>query len=243
MTPETPDLPTPADPEPRRRPGFALSPSLVIGIVVIFLGVVFMLDSLNILDRNRVLSFWPAILLVIGLIKIRSSRGSATGGYVLTAIGAFLLLVNLGGGSVIGPLILVAVGIAIVLHALKRHRGVPPELQRAEGFVRGNAIFSAFEHRLRSQAFRGGEVTALFGGFDVDLRQTAMEGPTARLDTFVMFGGGDLRVPEGWEVQVQAAAGFGGGGGNTLPVPAASGPRPRLLVTGLVLFGGVEIKN
>ena len=50
-------------------------------------------------------------------------------------------------------------------------------------------------------------------------------------------------MPEGWELQVQATAVFGGVGDKTLPVPAASGPRPRLLVTGLVLFGGVEIKN
>jgi predicted membrane protein len=168
------------------------------------------------------------------------------GGYLLTGAGLVLLLKTLGGHSVdvlIGPLILTGVGIFIVLKALKQHRKVPEELQRSEGFLRGNAILSAFKHRHQTQSFRGGELTAIFGGFEVDLRQAVIEGSSARLDTFVMFGGGDLRVPEGWEVLVQATAIFGGVNDKTAPVPTSGEVRPRLVITGLVLFGGIEIRH
>jgi len=141
------------------------------------------------------------------------------------------------------PVVVTPVRIFIVLHAVTQGLRVPAELQQSEGFLRGNAILSAFKHRHQSQSFRGGELTSIFGGFEVDLRQAVIEGGSARLDTFVMFGGGDIRVPEGWEVLVQATAIFGGVNDKTAPMPSSSEARPRLVITGLVLFGGIELRN
>lgn len=231
---------------PETRTPSAFSPKLVIGIAVVLLGLALTLDNLGVVSSHAILRFWPLALIAIGIAKIRQAEGSATAGYVLVVAGTLIQLMVLGGRHIdelIGPLIVVSAGIFIVLHALKGHRKIPPELQQSSAFVRGTAIFSAFKHRHQGAGFRGGELTALFGGFEVDLRTATMDGDSARVDAFVMFGGGEIRIPEGWEVQVQATALFGGVDNKVLP-PATftEGPRPRLILTGLVLFGGIELK-
>jgi len=234
------------NPETEPRTSRLVTPALVVGIAIIVFGLVLTLENLGFEYSHIVFKFWPVILIVLGLLKLRSCQGTCVGGYLLTGAGLVLLLKTLGGHSIdvlIGPLILTGVGIFIVLKALKQHRRVPEELQKSEGFLQGNAILSAFKHRHQSQSFRGGELTSIFGGFEVDLRQAMIEGPSARLDTFVMFGGGDIRVPEGWEVLVQATALFGGVNDKTAPLPSGSETRPRLVITGLVLFGGIEIRH
>jgi len=234
------------NPETEPRTSRLVTPALVVGIAIVIFGLVLTLDNLGFEYSHIVFRFWPVILVVLGLIKLRACQGTCVAGYLLTGPGLVLLLKTLGGPSLAllaGPLVPPRVGIFIVLKALKQHRKVPEELQQSEGFLRGNAILSAFKHRHQTQSFRGGELTSIFGGFEVDLRQAVIEGASARLDTFVMFGGGDLRVPEGWEVLVQATAIFGGVNDKTAPVPTSGEARPRLVITGLVLFGGIEIRH
>ena len=233
-------------PETEPRTSRLVTPALVVGIAIVVFGLGLTLENLGFEYSHIVFRFWPLILVVLGLLKLRACQGTCVGGYLLTGAGLVLLLKTLGGHSVdvlIGPMILTGVGIFIVLQALKQHRRVPTELQQSEGFLRGNAIFSAFKHRHQAQAFRGGELTSIFGGFEVDLKQAVIEGPSARLDTFVMFGGGEVRVPEGWEILVQATAIFGGVNDKTVPTPSNGETRPRLVITGLVLFGGIEIRH
>ncbi len=234
------------NPETEPRASRLVTPALVVGIAIVVLGLGLLLENLDFEYAHIIFKFWPLILVVLGLIKLRACHGTCVGGYLLTGAGLILLLKTLGGHSIdvlIGPMILTGVGIFIMLKALKQHRRVPEELQQSEGFLRGNAVFSAFKHRHQSQAFRGGELTSIFGGFEVDLHQALIEGPSARLDTFIMFGGGEIRVPEGWEVLVQATAIFGGVNDKTVPTPSTGEARPRLVITGLVLFGGIEIRH
>lgn len=219
-----------------------ISARLFTGIGVVFLGILVLLD--NFFPNHGILDFWPLIIVAIGVGKLVQSRWEATSGYVILAVGLFLQLLCLGVDKLIGPLILVAIGVFIVLHALRHHRQVPPELLRSEDFLRGTAILSAYKQRVMSQTFKGGELTAMFGGFHVDLRQAALESNTARLDVFVLFGGGEIRVPQGWDVQVQATAIAGAIDNKVTPNPTTGDEtRPRLVITGQALFGGVEIKD
>lgn len=224
------------------------SPKLVVGLAIIVAGLVLTLDNLGIVDAGRVFTLWPLILVAMGVIKIRQEGGSGgMGGWFLVMGGAFLLLVTFARGNLIealAPMLVVAVGILIVIKALKQSRGVPPELAGSNDFLQGMAIMGGFKRRVATQTFKGGELTAIFGGYEVDLRQAALESSQVRIDVFVLFGGGEIRVPEGWEV-VNRATAFGGVlSDNTHhgPSPTAE-DRPRLVITGLILFGGTEVKS
>jgi len=218
---------------------------LVLGVSVVVLGCLLILQNITQSYNISIRRFWPIVVVALGAVKLFESKFRNIGGWIITAVGALLLAhtaSDLPIENLIGPAMLIAVGVFIVLRAIKRSRKVPPELQKSEDFVQGTAICGGYDYKPNSGQFDGGEVTAIFGGFGLDLRQTTMKSDTARIDVFAMFGGGEIRVPEGWEVSVQASAIAGSVEDKTISLPAADFKRPKLLITGSVLFGGVEVK-
>ena len=223
------------------------SPKLVLGVAIIVAGLVLTLDNLGLIQAHTILKLWPLVLVAMGIAKIRQDRHSSSlGGWFLVLGGAFLLLFTFGGGHLteaMAPMLVVAVGILIVIKALKQSRGVPPDLARSEDFLQGTAIFGGFKRHVLTQVFKGGELTAIFGGYEVDLSQAALEAGQARIDVFVLFGGGEIRVPEGWEIANRATAIAGALNDSTHHGPITTEGRPRLIITGLILFGGTEVKS
>ncbi len=77
------------------------------------------------------------------------------------------------------------------------------------------------------------------GGCELDLTNADIEQGSAELEVIVVWGGIEIKVPEGWEVI-----------GNTVPImggadirtKAAPGGR-RLIVNGLALMAGIDIKS
>ena len=232
------------DTEPKAPSPF--SPKLVLGVAIIVMGLVLTLDNLGLVEAHLVFKLWPLVLVALGVAKLRQEGSGGTGGWVLIFAGAFILLANFGHlhlTDAFGPLLIVALGIFLVVRALKQSRGVPPELEKSDDFLQGTAIFGAFKRRVLTQGFRGGELTAIFGGFEVDLRHAALAENQARVDVFVLFGGGEIRVPEGWEIANRASSILGSVGDNTYHGGQAQTDRPRLVLTGLTLFGGIEVKS
>jgi hypothetical protein len=229
----------------------SMTPSTVIGIGIILLGLLLTID--NLVPGSRLLhhafALWPLVLVAIGITKYRAAERenrSHSSGIIFMAVGLFLLMVTIGHRHLedfIGPLILVAVGISIVVFSLKRHRRVPPELQRSTSFVHGTVILSGMKRRVLTSSFQGGELTAIFGGFELDLRQAAMESETARLDVFILFGGGELKIPEHWDVQNHIVPIAGGVEDKTSHIAPEGQQRPSLVLTGLTIFGGLELRN
>ena len=234
------------DPE-TPKPRIAFSPKLVLGIGIIVAGLVLALDNLGLVEGHFILKLWPLILIVMGFAKVRQ-EGTSQGisGYVLIAAGVFLLLVVFGHGDLgraLSPLLVVMLGVLIVVRVLKQQRGTPAEVIASENFLQGSAIFGGVKRRIQSQNFKGGELTAMFGGVEADLRQAAIGSAQATLDIFVLFGGAEIRVPEGWEVVIQTTSIFGSTEDKTYAPATNETARPRLVLTGLVLFGGVEVQH
>lgn len=103
-------------------------------------------------------------------------------------------------------------------------------------------FFSGRDRRLTGPGFRGGTVTAIFGGYNLDLRQAELPASTVELQATAVFGGVEIRVPESWNVQADGAALLGSIENKTRP-PIEEAAPIRLVVRGTALFGGVEIKN
>ena len=67
------------------------------------------------------------------------------------------------------------------------------------------------------------------------------------MDINVIFGGVEIRVPDHWRVEARNQTLFGGYTDTTRGTGNPSGQRHRhqetLVITGQVLFGGIEVKN
>lgn len=80
----------------------------------------------------------------------------------------------------------------------------------------------------------------IFGGADLDFRDARFSSKTTRITMLCMFGGANFYVREGINTVSKALCIFGGINNRA---PSSNDPdAPTLLIQGLVLFGGAEIK-
>lgn len=85
---------------------------------------------------------------------------------------------------------------------------------------------------------------ALFGGVDLDLRESQFEAADSTINCVALFGGVCITVPEDVDVQVSGVPIFGGFGDRSEgKVKRAAPGSPTLKVRGLAMFGGVEVKR
>ena len=112
------------------------------------------------------------------------------------------------------------------------------------------AVLGGVKRSIISTGFRGGEVTAFMGGFQLDLRQAVIApGEEAVLELLVGMGGGEIIVPPSWTVATPVVPIMGGVDDKRLPpVPGSvenfgGKAAPRLVLKGLLMMGGLEIKS
>ena len=130
---------------------------------------------------------------------------------------------------------LAAAGLAFV----KRRAVVPQEPDADE--VDLVASFGQLDYTSTANAFRVGSVQTWFGGGVVDLRQATLDPMGATIEVNALFGGGNLVVPEDWNVETKVAG--IGGIGDGRPQRDRSPEAPTLRVEGIALFGGWGITS
>ena len=206
---------------------------LVAGIFFTILGVLLTLDNLDLYDAGRVLRWWPAVLIVFGLLNVgdEARRGVASvaivAGAVLLALRAHWIHLSFWS---LWPVVMIFIGAVIVLRAL----GVSGPESRSNLW----GVLNTRKLTLDPADLDRRQIVAFMGGTEVELTNADFEGPVT-LEVLAVWGGIGIRVPSGWEVIVEAVPVMGGIDIKT------NGPSTgrRLIVRGLVLMSGMEIKN
>jgi len=222
-------------------PAHRITPRLVLGIGLMAGGLVLTLDSLGLVEARDYLRFWPLLVMSVGVAKFLQPSGSRSGGLFWILAGTILLSATTGLFDIgrIWPLVLFLVGAHIAWRALRPHVAEPSSdpAARLDMF----AFMGGSKRAVSSADFKGGTATAMMGGCVIDLTNASLApGETAVIDCFAMWGGVELRVPPDWTVINDATAFLGGIEDKTHPEPGAS---KRLVLTGLAMMGGIEIKN
>ena len=235
---------------------------VVLGAIIIVFGVLALIDNMHIFESFNVLSFWPTVFIVAGLLKIfqTHNRGGFVVGAFLVAVGIFLTLEHLGllyfHIHDWWPLFLIGAGVLVLSKGsdqndlgrrirenlgIGRAQGVGGEDGKADGLSYMNvaSVMSGSTRRNDTQDFRGGELTAVMGGMEIDLRQASMASE-ATINVFAIWGGIVIKVPADWSVVSRAIPILGGAVDQTIPPPFTG---KRLIIDGYVVMGGVEIKN
>lgn len=104
------------------------------------------------------------------------------------------------------------------------------------------SIFGGNQQKVYSKNFKGGDIIAVFGGSDINLTQADFEG-VIKLDVVAIFGGVKIVIPPGWEVKSEVTAIFGGIDDKRTLGLTPSEPRKVLIIEGVAMFGGVDIRN
>ena len=128
---------------------------------------------------------------------------------------------------------------AAIYAAVKRRDVLPPDPAADE--VDLVASFGPLEFHSESGAFRGGTVTTMFGGGEVDLRDATLDPAGATLQIKTLFGGGNLVVPESWNVETKLVG--IGGVGDGRPKIDRPADAPTLRLEGTNVFGGWGITS
>jgi predicted membrane protein len=201
-------------------------------------GLVLALDSLGFVEGALLLRFWPLVLIAVGVAKFLSPAPQRAGALLWIVAGIAFQLVILGRMSFVGlwAVLLFFVGSRIAWKALR-----PVALAKDPAALDLLQFMGGTKTVVTTQDFKGGQAMAVMGGCEIDLRHASMpEARAAALDTFAFWGGIEIRVPDDWEVVSQGNAVLGGFVNNARSAPGA---KRRLVVTGLAIMGGVEVKN
>ncbi len=224
----------------------------LLGLATIALGVLLTLDNLGLVDFGTVLGHWPILLLVLGVSRLRRSPGL---GWFLLLIGAaFLARRYLDVGvAELWPVLLLFFGASLVLRSFGGGRRRPQ--RRATESVESDQVdlfvlLASRRRQITADRFRGGTLTAMLGGCDLDLREAGLADGEAELEVLALWGGITLRVPEDWSVSLQVSPIMGGADDSRFrndsplemdPVDKES-DGAHLVVRGLVFMGGIEVR-
>jgi hypothetical protein len=221
------------------RPLAAVSVRLIVGGFFVLLGVLLTLDNLNLFDSEPYLSWWPLVLVVIGVIRLLAG-GNRVIAALLIAAGAWLIAYNLEVVDFtlfdLWPLLLIGGGIAMVAKAL----GYRPERRGDDSTTTTWGVLGVRKVDETSRAFAGRRYVGLLGGCEVDLTGAELAQPQVVVETYSFWGAVELTVPDHWEVV-----------GEVLPVMGAfevkirpsAAPEKQLIVRGFAIMAGVDVKS
>src|SRR5476651_1605880 len=207
-----------------RQREYSAATQIAIGFCVIGFGLLFLLDNLGWLDIRYTIHFWPMAFIFFGVLKILQTRhtsGAIVGGGLIL-VGALMTMRELGlfyiGWNTLWPMMQDAADDTV---------------------INVTAVMGGFTRRVTTPDFRGGEITVVMGGCELDLRDCSIKGD-AELNVFAVFGGIEIRVPPDWSVSLHGMPIMGGFEEKTATPPNNA---KRLRVTGSVIMGGLEVRN
>lgn len=219
-----------------------------LGGAFIFLGFLFLLNSLNILDFSisRIIFSWPFFFLIIGVFIAINTNKKLLGG-ILSGLGVIFLIPRIFpsvnyDGTIVFAILFIALGLYIILN--RREKEKVEFDQERKDYIDDVAIFGGGNKVITSDNFKGGNITAVFGGSEINLKGCKLAEGTNVIDVLCVFGGTTIIVPQDWNIVLNITPIFGGFSNKLIKDRNATPDQNKtLIIKGLVVFGGGEIKT
>ncbi|MCB0279710.1 MAG: hypothetical protein KDD94_09425, partial [Calditrichaeota bacterium] len=138
--------------------------------------------------------------------------------------------------------LLIVVGVFIISQKKSFYHST--EGVQSDNYIRINAIFGGNERVIESKEFDGGDCTAIFGSIDIDFRRAELKPDSQPVYLNIIFGGVTLYVPDDWNVIFESTTVFGSNeDSRKFKSEMVKDANKNLVVKGLCIFGGIEIKS
>ena len=212
------------------------------GLIILAIGVGTLLSSLNIINfTTAFLDWWPLLVIATGIMVFIGNPRQFVWPLIIVVAGVLLQLrqldiVNFNVWRVFWPILIIALGLSVIFNRTYSHKNVTKKELDEQ-----TAVFAGSKIKNESKDYKGGNITAIFGGVELDLREAAIKSE-ATINVSAIFGGVTLLVPLGWTVKSKIMPIAGGVENKTVTVKDMKNS-PTLYLAGDVFCGGVEVKH
>jgi len=224
---------------------------IIIGVILVLAGLFLVIRNTGFFPDfiDQVIFSWPMLLVTIGLVITIGSSGGKTSGVIIMAVGAFFLIPIIFRETfhmynMFWPSIFIIIGVIFIFTRRRGPGSVTSVTETGDDYIDFVHVFSGGERQIVSENFRGGKVTAVFGGSEIDLTKAKLAPGTNVLELACVFGGTTIIVPDDWWVKIEVTPVLGGFGDSRKLSPGRTvDPTKQLIIKGAVVFGGGEVKS
>ncbi|HLF35667.1 MAG TPA: DUF5668 domain-containing protein [Cyclobacteriaceae bacterium] len=223
---------------------------IVLAGFLIVIGIILLLRNFELLPWLPEYVFsWPMLLVLIGTY-ILLTKQRIIPSLIFIGIGLYFLMDDIfeiyyDDFWMLWPLILIAIGISLVLRGRSAYydrHSKPGSKDSDLDYIDNISIFSGNEKIINSHQFKGGKITNIFGGSEINLLNAKLAAGNNYIDIVTVFGGSTIIVPANWNIKVDILSIFGGFV-DKREYKETNPAEPVLYIKGFTLFGGGEIKS
>ncbi len=216
------------------------------GFVLIGIGVIVGLNSLEISNINLFFEGWWTLFIIVPcFIGLFNTENSRTGNLIGLLIGIALLCATRNIfpmewiAKLIFPTILILIGLSFIFKS-KIEKNISEKFKKESKneFENITATFSDQKVEKEKENFKGANLDAVFGGITLDLREANLEEETF-IEASAIFGGINIIVPKDVNVKVKSTSIFGGVSNKN---KKKEENKKIIYINSICLFGGLEIK-
>ncbi len=211
------------------------------GFGLIIAGLLFLVDELYpSFDAGYIFAnFWPLIFVVIGVNVITTNPNKPLNGILFILFGIGFTAANIVGFNIweFWPVILIIIGISILFN--NENASNSTGSSSSNDFENHNIAFWGSEISNNSKSFKGGNISAMFGGIELDLSDAVVSKDGGTLNVNVAFGGIEIKAPRNSKVEVKGTGILGAFENNIKNNEEKKGG--TLIINGSAMFGAVEI--
>jgi len=223
---------------------------IIIGVVLVIAGLFLVIRNTGFFPDfiDNVVFSWPMLLVAIGLVMTLGGTDK-TAGVIVMAVGGFFMIPLIFRETfhiynMFWPSIFIIVGVIFIASKRRGWNAVSSKGAVGDDFVDYVNVFSGGERQIVSQNFKGGKVTAIFGGIEIDLTKAKLAPGRSELEIACVFGGATIIVPDDWFVTIEVTPILGGFSDSRKLSPGRTVDQTKhLLIKGVVIFGGGEVKS
>jgi predicted membrane protein len=223
----------------------------VIGVVLVLAGLFLVMRNTGLFPDfiDHVIFSWPMLLVTIGLVMTLGAS-EKTGGIIVMAVGGFFMIPLIFRETfhmydMFWPSIFIIIGIIFIVTRRKGWKPVNVSTSASgDDYIDYVNVFSGGERQILSENFRGGKVSAVFGGIELDLTKAKLAPGRNELEIACIFGGATIIVPDNWFVTIEVTPILGGFSDSRKILPGRQvESSSQLVIKGAVVFGGGEVKS
>jgi len=216
------------------------------GSVLIIIGAVWFARQFGV-EFPAWLFSWGTLLIALGVFI--GSRHSFRGfGWIIPIVIGTIMLIEtfvpeLSFRHYLWPLLIIGFGLLMIFRPRHHRRNWESNHElSSDDTIDATNIFGSTKKNIITKDFKGGDITTLFGGTDLNFTQADING-TVVIDVTQVFGGTKLIIPAHWNIKSDVVCIFGGIEDKRPQSKEITESNKVLKLDGTCIFGGIEIKS